>query len=804
MKRNNIWILVCLVTLSTAAGAQAQQPLLAGEQTKQMRLAAAAEPEAPGQTGTSALGTAPELSVFSVMKFSGVLTDATGAPSTGMVGITFAFYSEQEGGAPLWLETQNAELDAQGRYTVLLGSTRSEGLPLELFTSGEARWLGIQAQGQEEQPRILLVSVPYALKAAEADTLAGRPASEFVLAEELQQEVRREVETQVQQELEAKSLTPTEEGLEPKAAQTYGATSFRDTNDSTVVHVEQRGRGLGLYASARQNTAVVGNSLETHAQAFGVEGTSRSRTGSGVYGRATSSSGATSGVHGVSDSRTGRGVTGEALNSSGNAFGVFGFSAGRGGRGVYGEANNPIGSNFGVFGESWSANGTGVYGLANTTGGSTIGVHGEVHSVAGTAGVFDNTAGGNILSGRAGGSLVFNVDGSGAVTATSFVGDGSGLTNVTATATDADTLDGLDSAAFAQVAAANTFTGTQTAPNFVATGTLSGTLGTFSGSTSDPILHVVQNAPGIPDADLENLPPVAVLGDATATNDAAVGVVGVAASSEGIGVVGVSTSPTGEDPIGVFGIVTGSNGTGIAAEATSLTGHTRGVHARVVSPEGIGVEGHGGAVGVLGTIEDTDISDSTGVLGQSLALTGIATGVWGTVDSSTDWASGVFGLATADSGLTFGVLGNAASSNGGVGIGGAATATSGVTHGVAGRTYSPDGNAGTFQSMAGGTILKGTSGPTFKEVFSVEGNGDVVVHEAGSGVILKSPNGLTCALLSIDDSGTLLTSAVTCPPTSEVPATAVGQAQTESGLLHRSQEMLDRIRPDRTRGVAQE
>jgi hypothetical protein len=416
--------------------------------------------------------------------------------------------------------------------------------------------------------------------------------------------------------------------------------------------------------------------------------------------------------------------------------------------------------------------------------------------------VFDNTAGGNILSGRAGGSQVFSVDGSGAVTATSFVGDGSGLTNITAT--DADTLDGLDSAAFARVAAANTFTGTQTAPNFVATGTLSGTLGTFSGSTSDPILHVVQNAPGIPDADLENLPPVAVVGDATATNDSAVGVAGFAASPEGIGVVGVSTSPTGDDPIGVFGIVTGSNGTGIAAEATSLTGQTRGVHARVVSPEGIGVEGHGGAVGVLGTIEDIDISDGTGVLGQSLVPTGVATGVWGTVDSSTDWSTGVFGLATADSGLTFGVLGNAASSNGGAGIAGAATATSGRTYGAVGRTYSPDGIAGIFQSVAGGKILKGTTGPTYREVFSVEGDGDVVVHEGGRGIILKSPNGLTCALLSIDDSGTLLTSLVGCPPTSEVPATAASQAQTESGLLRRSQETLERIRPHRTRGDTQE
>ena len=36
--------------------------------------------------------------------------------------------------------------------------------------------------GEVEQPRVLLVSVPYALKAADADTLGGLPASAFVLA----------------------------------------------------------------------------------------------------------------------------------------------------------------------------------------------------------------------------------------------------------------------------------------------------------------------------------------------------------------------------------------------------------------------------------------------------------------------------------------------------------------------------------------------------------------------------------------------------------------------------------------------
>jgi hypothetical protein len=116
--------------------------------------------------------------VPAMMKFSGTIT---GAPSR-LVGVTFALYKDQQGSAPLWLETQSVPVDGTGHYTVQLGGTVANGLPKELFVSGEARWLGVQREGQAEQPRVLLLSVPYALKAADAETLGGLPASAFVLA----------------------------------------------------------------------------------------------------------------------------------------------------------------------------------------------------------------------------------------------------------------------------------------------------------------------------------------------------------------------------------------------------------------------------------------------------------------------------------------------------------------------------------------------------------------------------------------------------------------------------------------------
>src|ERR1700732_4503730 len=117
-----------------------------------------------------------------LVRFGGVLTDLSGKPLTGTVGVTFSLYTNQQVGVPLWLETQNVVADRTGHYSVQLGSTKPDGIPTDLFTSGEARWLGVQPEGQVEQPRVLLLSVPYALKAGDAETLGGLPASAFVLA----------------------------------------------------------------------------------------------------------------------------------------------------------------------------------------------------------------------------------------------------------------------------------------------------------------------------------------------------------------------------------------------------------------------------------------------------------------------------------------------------------------------------------------------------------------------------------------------------------------------------------------------
>jgi hypothetical protein len=125
--------------------------------------------------GSAAVG--QQAAVPPVVKFAGILTGVRGS-----VPVTFAVYADQTGGAPLWTEQQTIVVGADGRYVVTLGAATPGGLPVGLFTAGLAQWVGVAVDGQAEQPRVLLVSVPYAFKASDATTVEGKPLSAFVLA----------------------------------------------------------------------------------------------------------------------------------------------------------------------------------------------------------------------------------------------------------------------------------------------------------------------------------------------------------------------------------------------------------------------------------------------------------------------------------------------------------------------------------------------------------------------------------------------------------------------------------------------
>jgi hypothetical protein len=59
--------------------------------------------------------------VPTLVKYRGTLTDLIGKLLSGTVGVTFLLYKDEQGGAPLWRETQNVTPDKSGHYTVALG-----------------------------------------------------------------------------------------------------------------------------------------------------------------------------------------------------------------------------------------------------------------------------------------------------------------------------------------------------------------------------------------------------------------------------------------------------------------------------------------------------------------------------------------------------------------------------------------------------------------------------------------------------------------------------------------------------------
>ncbi|HXM22211.1 MAG TPA: hypothetical protein VN948_13215 [Terriglobales bacterium] len=408
-----------------------------------------------------------------LVNFSGVLADVKGKPLTGVVGVTFSLYQEQQGGSPLWLETQNVQAGKTGNYTVALGSASSQGLPANIFATGEARWLGVQIQGQAEQPRVLLMSVPYALKALDAQTLGGRPASAFLAA------------------AGASGSTPagnvTGSGTKNFIPRWTSASQIGDSN------IFESGSGE------------VGIATSTPAARLDVNGATDIRNTLTLFqngaGPAVKVSGST---FAISNAGKVTFISGQTFPGTGTITGVTAGSGltggGNSGKVTLGLINTC--SNGQILkwnGTKWVCSSagtgtiTGVTAQAPITGGGSSGnvkvglttacSNGQVLqwngsnwvcSSAGSGTITGVTAGTDLTGGGSSGNVTLNLDTTkvpqlgtantftanqtinGTVTATSFSGNGASVTNV-----NAAELNGLTAGAFAQLGANNTFTGSE-------------------------------------------------------------------------------------------------------------------------------------------------------------------------------------------------------------------------------------------------------------------------------------------------------------------------------------------------------
>jgi hypothetical protein len=135
---------------------------------------AAPSPAQEATTTASPVSVVPHL-----IKYSGALPSAPAKAE--VVDVKFSLYAAQTGGEALWSETQQVSLDTNGKYSVVLGSATSVGVPDSVFANGQARWLGVTLGSEQESARTILVATPYSLKASDSETLGGHPVSDFTL-----------------------------------------------------------------------------------------------------------------------------------------------------------------------------------------------------------------------------------------------------------------------------------------------------------------------------------------------------------------------------------------------------------------------------------------------------------------------------------------------------------------------------------------------------------------------------------------------------------------------------------------------
>jgi hypothetical protein len=309
----------------------------------------------------AASGIVPQL-----VKFGGTLTDVNGKPLAGTVGVTFSLYKDQEGGAPLWMETQNVQPDKAGHYSITLGSATSHGLPAGTFASGEARWLGVQAQGQAEQARTLLMSVPYALKALDAETIGGKPLSALQLAAPNGGSSSASFgsnKAPVANTITCSSGSGCKKNFLPLFNSNGGAATVKDSiieENGSTLSVAGSARLTGpISASATSISAAVAANDNTSGGSAGVAGTSTNGIGVVATG-ITGLLGTGEGIDGIGVSASGN----LGVYATGNAAGVYGVSTTS--TGVIGTSTNYIG----VYGSG----STGVNGVSNAGGNGVSGV----------------------------------------------------------------------------------------------------------------------------------------------------------------------------------------------------------------------------------------------------------------------------------------------------------------------------------------------------------------------------------------------------------------------------------------------
>jgi hypothetical protein len=697
-----------------------------------------------------------------LVPYTGFLEGRSGAAS-----VTFLIYKDELGGEPLWTETQTVSVDALGHFKTQLGAASPNGLPSELFSSGEARWLEVQVAGQGPQARVLLASVPYALKAGDSATLGGLPASAFALAGGRAGAVAGVAGVSPQ----VTSTVTTTGGTAGYLPEFSGSSTIVDSPllfTGTAVSVGSAASPTNLDVSGgvliNGGITVDGGATYNGQLLLPALGTATAATGYGSQFFKMYTSAWNSSTQSTVPPRFQwqAEVTGNNTASPSATLNLLASST----------STPPTETGF-----HFNANGTMTFAPGQTfpgAGGGTI------------TGV---TAGTALTGGGTSGTVTLNVDTTKVPLlsgSNSFAGNQSVAGNITATGSETAQGQGSFGAGGAATVGVS------------GTGISDGVIGQATGSAN--------NSAGVSGTETAKTGLVyGVTGTSNSTTTFSVGVNGYEAATSGqvFGVQGSTNSSTnyaagvsgyeGSTSGAVFGVTGGTSSStngaaGVSGNAGALTGTVSGVAgaASSTSANAAGVSGYENALsgqvfGVAGSTNSTG-NGAAGVSGYEGGGSGQVFGVTGSTNSSTNYAAGVNGYEGATTGTVFGVTGGTNSPNGigvngsnnsttgGTGVQGFANATSGYAVGVSGITNSPngDGVSGVNASGKGGSGVYGSSMTTGALSFGVQG----VAGPGGVGVQGSSPNVAVAGFTIVCSGPTCLTK----------PGTA-GQFVTATGGL---------------------
>jgi hypothetical protein len=532
-----------------------------------------------------------------VVRFSGRLqpaAEASRGPKTA-VEVVFSIYDQRTSDTPLWAETQSVAPDQDGKYSVLLGAGTEGGVPVDIFASGEARWLGVRsANGGPELERVQLVSVPYAvtaISAIDAQTLAGFSAKDFVLTKAASKRTSPE-----------SSAAP---GPETSATVTNGGAP------SGTVNVIPKWDGA----------ATLTDSALAESGGFLGIGTTSPNSPIQVVSGATDfrfSLGASNLTPTISVINTNVGGKAAGFVSGTNGAGLLFDNTGY--FTVASETKaNFIGNNAGggTINQLFTILPNGNVGLANPNPSAKF----EVSSPSGTAVVFGNIT--PTTTGLENQNLIFR-------------GTNNGGTYNAFELFRIKVISENGAAADSRV---------EFSQNGSVTPAMTMKGGNFGINVANPAdkLDVLFTANGPGSVTVGNLPPAAIRGDTTSPNGVTAGVVGTAQGNAAIAVMGENLG-AGLSSIGVYGLSVGSStdvnfpgGNGVWGEATAGTGDSAGVFGRSASNTGTGVFG----------LATATSGDAVGVYGYSKANGG--TGVYGLVDNGAGGNFAVYGLVKTPS-----------------------------------------------------------------------------------------------------------------------------------------------------------